>query len=230
MPLDSPKSIGSDRPYVRADSPQGALVCYFLAHGLNWDKLHICAVPRRNNIAKLRPTRPERSGNSEQTAQHAVSVAVTAAHRVSLFGCSSARSMRARVARSAGVSCLTKSRSAATRDERGWSGTGEGGLVQPVVQPTGGSTESSRFVGDWSESFEVRDQEVAGSNPVSPTRLFLQRVSEKRHFPRLEVRPKPGVFLRKSSAVSHRLGLHRCRARAPKSRPTVFTSSQAKRS
>ena len=43
-----------------------------------------------------------------------------------------------------------------------------GGLVQPVVQPAGGTAESPGFSCDWSRCVLVRDQEVAGLNPVSP--------------------------------------------------------------
>ena len=49
------------------------------------------------------------------------------------------------------------------------SGTGMGGLVQPVVQPTGIVAESPEFTGISRVGLKLGVQEVVGSNPAGPT-------------------------------------------------------------
>lgn len=90
-------------------------------------------------------------------------------HQVSPFGFVCPMSKRARDARSAGVNCAVRASIAATRGEGGDSNAGSDAPVQPAVQPTDSSSELLVFVGVSREGLLVRDQEVVGSNPISPT-------------------------------------------------------------
>src|SRR5262249_27361415 len=130
-----------------------------------WAFSPLLAVPRGRELQQLAASREHHAGKGKS-----IDVSLPAAVPDQALGLAGGGARtRGTASRWSGGNWWTRASSAETRAEGGWSGDAPCGRVQAVVQALGGVAESPGFPGVSSDRSLVRDQEVAGSNPVSPT-------------------------------------------------------------
>src|SRR5262249_30293108 len=126
-----------------------------------WAFSPLLAVPRGRELQQLAASREHHAGKGKS-----IDVSLPAAVPDQALGLAGGgASTRATASRASGDNWLSRARGAGTKGGGGWAGEAPCGVVQAL----GGVAESPGFPGVSSDRSLVRDQEVAGSNPVSPT-------------------------------------------------------------